>query len=142
MHLRVGSAIILGLLVASCVSSPIQQLTPEQKIEAENRVSVRSSNISTVEFKELGDSKRFELVSKYVEKTWTDKCKVVKLVNDGYSRNGDSQWKTNCENTGLNFDYIVTIPEKKTSPVRVLKCFSLGPNRTECSIIPKQQPQI
>jgi hypothetical protein len=137
MNFHFWLALTITIVLSGCVSSPVPSLSPEQKVQAENKISVRSSNISTVEFKELGDSKRYSLMSSYIRQTWNDTCKVVKTQIDGCSPNGSSTWKVNCDNTGLAFDYIVTIPEQKSSPVRVLKCYSAGHNRTQCSIVEK-----
>ena len=86
-------------------------------------------------FKELGDSKRYTLVSHLIRETWDDVCDPASLQPNGYSPNGASQWVVHCKGTVQTRDYIVTLPELAKDNARVLKCHQVSARLNSCSIV-------
>jgi hypothetical protein len=134
----VAIAALLSLGLSACVSSQasmqLRQMSPNARNEASKRVETGPAGISTVQFKELGESARHTRLAGWIRKVWGETCDVVASAPAGYSPNGSSQWLVKCRNTSNVYDYSVAIPERASNPARVLPCQSQG-RVTECSIV-------
>lgn len=130
----------LALLAGACVPdqprfhNDLAGYAPEQ-IKIATRRSETTAHMSTIAFKELGDSKRFALVSHLIGDTWGDACDPASLQANGYSPNGSSQWVVHCKGTVQARDYVVAIPELAKDNARVLKCHQVSARLNSCSII-------
>ena len=134
------AVVFLALAAGACVPdqprfhNDLAGYAPEQLKVAAQR-SETPAHISTVAFKELGDSKRYAIVSRLVRETWTDACDPAFLQPNGYSPNGSSQWVVHCKGTVQARDYLVTFPELAKDNARVLKCHQVSARLNNCSIV-------
>lgn len=117
--------LLIALGLAGCASRAPNQLTPGELAVAAKKAET-PAGVSTVEFKELGDTKRANLMEKFIRATWDEACKPEKVANSGYLPNGSSKWNISCLGSSLAYDYLVTLPEHAANNARVLKCFSFG----------------
>jgi hypothetical protein len=77
---RTASLFASLLLVSGCVTtvaSPTAGMSRAEKVEAGRRVSVIPAPVSTLEFKELGDSRRYSVTRTLISETWRDDCKPL-----------------------------------------------------------------
>ena len=138
--LKLSPVIGLALALSGCVSdrprlaNDLVGFGPQQIKIATDRAET-PAHLSTVDFKELGDSKRFALISRLIRTTWDDVCDPANLQADGYSPGGWSQWVVHCKGSVIARDYIVAIPEHAKDNARVLKCHQAGPRNSTCSVI-------
>jgi hypothetical protein len=129
---------LLAIGLGACTSSGVQryqQLSPQERADQGKRVEVSPANLSTVQFKELGETARHRTLAGFIKKVWREDCDVASHTAFGYSPSGSSQWRVKCRNTPGRYDYVVAIPERASSPARVLQCYSQGARVTECSIL-------
>jgi hypothetical protein len=113
-----------------------RQATPEPSGRAKPVAGVREeapSGLSTVGFKELGDTKRFAVLSALIRKTRGEACKPTNAVPGGYDPNGASAWRVRCEGSVIDFDYLVMLPERVGGKARVLACFGPDHRQIGCS---------
>jgi hypothetical protein len=130
----------LGLSLSACVSQSegfrqYRQMSPEARAEAGKRADVSPAGISTIQFKESGESARHRVLAGFINRAWSEQCDVVSANLSGYSPAGSSQWRVKCRNTPRLYDYSIAIPEKASSPARVLPCHAPRPRVIECSIL-------
>jgi hypothetical protein len=117
--------LLIALGLARCASRAPNQLNPEELAVAAKNAET-PAGVSTIEFKELGNAKRANLMEKFIRSTWDEACKPEKVANSGYLPNGGSKWNISCLGSSLAYDYLVTLPERATNNARVLKCFRFG----------------
>ncbi len=127
-------ALSLGACVQQLPPSDVVGLAPPQ-IKAAAARSDTPAGVSTVEFKELGDTKRYAVIARLVGKTWDDACRPTSVQIRGYSPNGSSQWDVHCKGSLITRDYLVALPERARDDARVLKCRMVDPRVNTCSII-------
>ncbi|MGV2978891.1 hypothetical protein ACERNI_01615 [Camelimonas sp. ID_303_24] len=131
------STAAIGLLAAGCASHPgseIRKMPRERILEAAQAVTVAPSPVSTIEFKELGETARFKILGQLIQKTWRSECQVAASRLDGYSPNGSSSWNVRCQGGVQLVDYVVALPERRVTGARVMKCDAIGPRRIRCSV--------
>ena len=140
--------IAVAAVLSGCATAanPLAGMSREERQEAARNVSVVPSPISTLEFKELGDSRRYAIMRQLIKQTWNEECQPTSAVVQGYAPNGSSLWRVRCAGSTLRYDYSVSIPETRPIGARVLKCYQAGPRTTTCAIVPDpriaaQQPQ-
>ena len=136
---RVALAGALPFALSACVQSEasmqLRQMSPSERIEAGKRADVSPAGISTVQFKESGESARHRVLAGFIKRAWGEQCDVVGASLAGYSPAGASHWRVKCRNTPRPYDYSVAIPEKASSPARVMPCHSPRARVVECSIL-------
>ena len=114
--------------------SQLAYMTPEEIRAASNR-SDTPAHISTVQFKELGDTKRGEVVQRVIRDIWGENCKPFNIMPEGYFPNGASRWSVRCTGSVLAKDYAVFLPERADGNAHVLKCFKATATRVTCDIV-------
>jgi len=130
-------------IVAGCVSratNPLAGMSSEEAKAATARAEA-PAGLSTVQFKELGDSKRFATLSGLIDKTWGEACKPTSVAPAGYAPSGASEWRVHCQGSTITYDYVVALPERPDGNARVLPCYKPNPQQISCSIVgrPAQQ---
>jgi len=91
--------------------------------------------LSTVDFKELGETARHKTLAAFIKKAWNESCEIASHTVLTYSPNGSSLWRVKCRNSSLQYDYVVSIPERANNPARVLQCYSTGIRGIECNAL-------
>jgi hypothetical protein len=117
-------------------------MTPDQ-IRAASNKSETPAHISTVQFKELGDTKRGEIIQRIIRDVWGESCKPFTILPEGYFPNGTSRWAVRCADSVLVKAYEIDLPERADSNARALKCFKSTARLITCDIIghpPGQAP--
>jgi hypothetical protein len=109
-------------------------MAPEEIRAASNKIET-PAHISTVQFKELGDTKRGEVMQRIVRDVWGESCKPFTIIPEGYFPNGTSRWGVRCIGSILVKDYAVDLPERADGNARALKCFKSSVARVTCDII-------
>jgi hypothetical protein len=137
---NVTSAFLLAAFAAllnACATaqSPLAGMSREERQEAGRQVTVRPSPFSTLEFKELGDSRRHEAMRRLINQTWQADCQPSSVVAATYLPNGSSTWRVRCAGGTLSYDYLVSIPETRPIGARVLKCYQERPRTVTCTIV-------
>ncbi len=112
-----------------------RQLPADERATLNKKVEVAPAGLSTVQYKELGETARHRTLAGFIRKVWDESCDVANVGAAGYSPAGSSQWRVKCRNSPNRYDYLVAIPERASSPARVLQCHSPRANATECSIL-------
>ena len=140
---------IASLCLAVCACAPVYRpmynpamdlqahLTPDQLKAAEDRTLARVK-ISTVDFKNFGDSKRSRVARSLIRQTWGESCRPTVVRQMGYIPIGTSvtsRWFVGCEGETLMPAYQLEFPEVESHGTKVLKCYSSGPRQTICSIV-------
>lgn len=128
------ATLLVTSLVGCATENQFAGMEPDQIRAANNRIET-TAQISTVAFKELGDTKRGEVLQRIIRTTWGESCKPVSIIPNGYSPNGASQWSVRCSGGILFKDYVVALPERADGLARVLKCFKTGPNQVTCNVM-------
>jgi hypothetical protein len=136
----IGAFVLLAIAAAlsgcATAANPLAGMSREERREAARSVSVIPSPVSTLEFKELGDSRRYAIMRQLIKQTWEEDCQPTSATVHGYSPNGSSMWRVRCAGSTLRYDYDVSIPESRPTGARVLKCYQSGPRTTTCTIVP------
>lgn len=138
VNLKAAAALAIVTTLCGCVSSspnPMAGMTAEQRAEAGRRVTVTPSPIATLEFKELGESKRFDVMKRLVSQTWGEACTPTDARVRSYSPKGASLWELRCSGSVLSYDYLVSLPERRPEGARVLKCARSGPRALLCATV-------
>ena len=138
--LRTGADKGAAAAVGGCVqqqpvlTNDLVGYAPQQLKVAAQRAEA-PAGVSTVEFKELGDTKRGLVIERLVRQTWDESCKPTWLLLRGYLGNGSSQWDVRCKGTMLVKDYVVTLPERAHDTARVLKCYAETSRVLSCNVV-------
>lgn len=134
---RFALVVALAIGAAGCLprANPYAGLPTDVVDRAARKASVTPSPISTLEFKELGDTRRFATMQQLVARTWGETCQVVSAVPRTYSPRGDSIWNVKCAGGPLPFDYSISLPERRAGGARVLQCFAGRPGQTICNTL-------
>ncbi|MGX5733456.1 hypothetical protein [Bosea thiooxidans] len=127
----------LSACVQSQASMQLRQMSPSERVEAGKKAEVNPAGISTIQFKELGETARHRKLAGWIREVWAESCDVTASIPAGYSPAGSSHWRVKCRNTPNLYDYFVAIPERASSPARVMQCQTRG-RVTECSIVGRQ----
>lgn len=130
---------LLALTLGACAGSEMTQrylnLSPQERMAATTKSSVNPAGVSTVQYKEMGESARHRTHARLIRAAWGEACDVVSANPAGYSRIGSSLWRVKCRGTATPYDYFVTLPESASKPAQVLPCQSSGPRGVECSVV-------
>jgi hypothetical protein len=142
LGLRAGILGSIGVasLLGGCASqrlvlppSPTAGLSVEEAKAMTARAET-PAGLSTVQFKELGDTKRFATMSALIRKTWGEECKPTSAMPAGYQPSGASSWRVHCQGSVIAYDYLVGLPERADGNARVLPCYKPNPRQITCSI--------
>jgi hypothetical protein len=131
---RVLSSFVAAALLGGCAGSQVAYMTPDEIRTASNKIET-PARISTVQFKELGDTKRGEVIQRIIRDIWGESCKPFTIIPEGYFPNGTSRWSVRCAGSVLIKDYAVDLPERADGNARALKCFKSSIARVTCDII-------
>lgn len=135
------SIVVAGVALATsgCSYSPtraaLAQMSQPEQAEAIQRSKVRPAGISTVQFKEMGDSARARAAAGLIRRVWQESCDVSMVLPGGYLITGESRWRVRCAGSTNVADYSINLPETASGTAQVLQCQTIGTRSTECSFL-------
>jgi hypothetical protein len=131
----VYAVFVVGAVLGGCApKNQFAGMAPEEIRVASDKIET-PAQVSTVQFKELGDTKRGAVMQRIIHDVWGESCQPFAIVPNGYSPNGASQWSVRCVGTVLAKDYEVALPERAEGKARALRCFKSGATQLTCNIV-------
>ncbi|WP_133769635.1 hypothetical protein [Enterovirga rhinocerotis] len=128
----------VGFAVTGCVQQDHAgrwaRMAPAERQAALDRVTVSPAGISTVQFKEMGDTARARVLNGLIRKAWRDTCNVAIIIPAGYYADGHSRWRARCGSVSAAFGYTIALPEKPGGNARLWQCNRRGGNSITCSV--------
>lgn len=128
---------VVSLVAGGVTAAPPPNPQAGMSVEEQKAVTEKAetpAGLSTVQFKELGDTRRFAAISGLIRKTWGEECRPTSAVPAGYAPSGASSWRVYCQDSVIAYDDIVALPERADGKARVLQCYKSNPRQITCSI--------